>query len=343
MSKPAAETKPAAPARPEDDSLDRTLRPTRFEEFVGQTKTVENLKVYIAAAKNRKESVDHVLFSGPPGLGKTTLASLVAEGMGARFRSTTGPTLERAADLAGLLTNLQSGDVLFIDEIHRIPPGVEEYLYSAMEDYAIHIMIDPGPHARSLKLSLPRFTLIGATTREGLLSEPFRARFGVLEKLTFYPDKDLVAILKRSAKILEVALDAEAGQSLAARARGTPRIANRLLRRVRDLAQVKSDGKITQPIADEGLKMQGIDGLGLDEMDRKILKMLVEARGSAVGLKTLAAAVDEAEDTIEEVYEPFLLQQNLLQKTARGRCATEKAFRHLGASVPEDLQGKLFS
>jgi Holliday junction DNA helicase RuvB len=331
----------AIPAHPVDEGelrLDNTLRPTSFDQFTGQRKVVDNLRIYIQAASGRGESIDHVLFSGLPGLGKTTLAGLVARELNASLKTTTGPVLSKAADLAGILTTLEEGDVLFIDEIHRISPVVEEYLYSAMEDYEINILIDTGPSPRSVTISLPRFTLVGATTREGLLSDPFRARFGVLEKLELYPVEDLAQIIRRSASILEVVIDEDALELIARRARGTPRIANRFLRRIRDLAQVKSDNRITTSIANEGLDMLGVDPCGLDETDRKILRCLINA-GAPVGLKTVSVTVGEETDTIENVYEPFLITEGFLIKTTRGRSATKKAYEHLGMDAP---QGDLF-
>lgn len=316
-------------AQKEEIGFEATLRPQSFDEFVGQTRTIENLKIYVTAAKQRGEPLDHILFSGLPGLGKTTLATIIARETGTNFKATSGPVMEKAGDLAGILTNLEEGDVLFIDEIHRLPRIVEEYLYSAMEDFTINIMLDAGPSARSLKINLPRYTLIGATTREGLLTAPFRARFGVLEKLSYYPPGDIAKILKRSAKILNVPLEPDATQLLAGRARGTPRIANRFLRRIRDVAQVKGDGRITAEIAVMGLEMLGIDDAGLEALDRKILEIIVGHDGGPVGLKTIAVAVGEEDNTIEEVYEPYLIQQGFLKKTHRGRIASEKAYKHL--------------
>lgn len=317
----------------EELKFEETLRPATFDDFVGQKKVAENLKIGIKAARKRKESLDHILFSGLPGLGKTTLAHLVAYEMHADFKQTSGPILKKPGDLASMLTKLKDGDILFIDEIHRISADVEEYLYSAMEDFFINIMLDSGPHGRTVNLPLKKFTLIGATTREGLLSDPFRARFGILEKLDSYPAEDLVKIIKRSAKILKVGIDEESAKILAERSRGTPRIANRYLRRIRDLAEVKANGKITPDVAIEGLKMLGVDEEGLDAMDRKILHTLINHNGGPVGLKTIAIAVGEEEDTIEEVYEPYLIQQNFMQKTAKGRKATDKAFAHIKAAA----------
>lgn len=318
----------------EDWKLDVALRPGTFGEFVGQSRVVQNLSIYIAAARGRGEAMDHLLLSGLPGLGKTTLAQLVARELGVGFKATSGPVIERPADLAGLLTNLQPRDVLFIDEIHRVPVSVEEYLYSAMEDFILNILIDQGPQARSIKVDLPPFTLVGATTREGLLTSPFRGRFGVVERLEPYPWEDLAAIVRRSAKILETRIEEPAAECIARRARGTPRLANRFLRRIRDVAQVRKSPSITKEIADEGLGMLGVDAHGLDAMDRKILETLVRQGGKAVGLKTIAVTVGEEEGTIEEVYEPYLIQCGWLVKTPKGRRPTEAAFALLGQKPP---------
>lgn len=315
---------------PRDRQLDNTLRPTRFSEFIGQRKVVENLRISIAAAKKRKRCLDHVLLSGGPGLGKTTLANLIAREMGTRLHTTTGPALVRAGDLAGILTSLGSGDLLFIDEIHRIPAQVEEYLYSAMESFRLDIVLDPGPHARIVPLLLPPFTLIGATTREGLLSDPFRGRFVVLEKLELYGWQELRDILRRSARLLALEAGDDALSLLAQRARGTPRIANRFLRRVGDLATVKAGGKLSPDIAREGLEMLGVDEEGLDATDRKILQALSLHGGGPLGLKTIAISVGEEDDTIEEVYEPYLVQKGFLEKSPRGRILTERARKYLG-------------
>lgn len=332
---------PGASPYERDTKFEDSLRPGSFDEFIGQRKAVANLQVAIQAARKRKEALDHVLFSGLPGLGKTTLARLIAFEMKAQLHTTMGPILKRPGDLVGTLTKMEEGDVLFIDECHRMLPDVEEFLYSAMEDYEISISMESGMQGRTITLPLKKFTLVGATTREGLLSEPFRARFGILEKLEWYPTPDLVKILQRSSKILKCEIDDESAGLLAHRARGTPRVANRYLRRVRDLAEVKSAKKITRTIALEALGMLGVDDAGLEEMDRKILKTLVSNTGP-VGLKTLAVAVGEEEGTIEEVYEPYLIQNNFLVRTSRGRKATEKAAKHLGAETVKDDQQRLF-
>jgi Holliday junction DNA helicase RuvB len=313
-----------------DAKFEDVLRPSSFDEFIGQKKIVQNLHIAIKAARKRKEPLDHVLFSGLPGLGKTTLARIIAFEMKAQLHTTMGPILKRAGDLVGTLTKMAEGDVLFIDECHRMLPEVEEFLYSAMEDFTVSISMESGIQGRTINLPLKRFTLVGATTREGLLSEPFRARFGILEKLEWYPPEDLVRILKRSARILQTEIDDESAHLLAVRARGTPRIANRYLRRVRDLAQIKSGNRIGRAVALEALSMLGVDEAGLEEMDRRILRTLV-TNNAPVGLKTLAVSVGEEEGTIEEVYEPYLIQQNFLVRTSRGRKATEKAVKFLGA------------
>lgn len=304
------------------------LRPRTLAEFVGQRGVIENLSVFIAAARGRGEPLDHILFSGMPGLGKTTLANLVSHEMQVGMHATSGPALERAGDLVSLLTNLGRGDVLFIDEIHRMPKAVEEYLYSAMEDWHIDIVLDTGPAARSVRVSLQHFTLIGATTREGLLSAPFRARFGVLERLDPYPVGDIETIVTRSAKLLGTPIDAAATRLVAQRSRGTPRVANRILKRLRDVAQVKGDGRIDQTVAEQGLRMLGIDAHGLTELDRRILQCLARSE-TPVGLKTVAVAVGEEEDTIEDTYEPHLIRQGLIQKTPRGRVITEAGKKSL--------------
>ena len=332
---------PGASPYERDVKFEDTLRPGSFDEFIGQRKAVANLQVAIKAARKRKEALDHVLFSGLPGLGKTTLARLIAYEMKAQLHTTMGPILKRPGDLVGTLTKMEEGDVLFIDECHRMLPDVEEFLYSAMEDFQISISMESGIQGRTITLPLKKFTLVGATTREGLLSEPFRARFGILEKLEWYPTDDLVKILHRSSRILKCEIDPESAGLLAHRSRGTPRVANRYLRRVRDLAEVKSAKKITRPIALEALGMLGVDEAGLEEMDRKILKTLVSHTGP-VGLKTLAVSVGEEEGTIEEVYEPYLIQNNFLIRTSRGRKATEKAAKHMGVEPVNDEQQRLF-
>ena len=316
--------------REEDLSFEAMVRPRRLEEFVGQKRTKENLHVYISAAKERKEAIDHILFSGPPGLGKTTLSHIVAEELGVGFRPTTGPALERPGDLAGILSKLERGDVFFVDEIHRLSAPVEEYLYKAMEEFSIDIVIDQGPHARSVRIDLPRFTLIGSTTREGLLTAPLRARFGVLEKLEYYPWEDLLEIVRRTSRILGIEVEEEAARTIAQRARGTPRLANRFLKRIRDLAQFEGRSAVTLDVARRGLTMLGIDEHGLDIMDRKILQCLLQHEGGPLGLKTISISVGETEDTIEEVYEPYLIQQGFLKKTPRGRQTTSFAQKYVG-------------
>jgi Holliday junction DNA helicase RuvB len=316
-----------------DLEFDSSVRPQNFGDFVGQDKIKSNLRVFIQAAQGRGEAIDHMLFCGPPGLGKTTLAHIIAAEMGVQIKATTGPVLERPADLAGILTNLQERDVLFIDEIHRINRMVEEYIYPAMEDYCIDIMIDKGPSARSVRLNLPKFTLIGATTRAGLLTAPMRARFGVVNRLDYYTHENLEQIITRSAKILKVEITDKGAREIAKRSRGTPRVANRLLRRVRDFAQVEADGRITDKIADSALLRLEVDALGLDDMDKRILETIIKKfNGGPVGLNTLAVAVSEEPDTLEEVYEPYLIQEGFLKRTPRGREATDVAYKHLGLS-----------
>lgn len=327
----------------EDKNLDFTLRPKRFNDFVGQDRIKENLIVYIEAAKKRGEPLDHILFSGPPGLGKTTLSQIIANEINTSIKTTSGPILDKPMDLAGILTNLQHGDILFIDEIHRLNTTVEEYLYSAMEDFYIDILIDQGPKARSVKINLPKFTLVGSTTREGLLTAPLRSRFGVLEKLEFYPWTDLYKVVWNSAHILSIRIDEIGAEIIAKRSRGTPRIANRFLRRIRDVAQVRGNDIITEEVAHMGLRMLGVDENGLGEMDRKILEILIRY-GGPVGLKTIAVSVSEEEDTIEEVYESYLIQRGYLDKTPRGRVATKLAYEHLGFQCHSEtgIQKKLF-
>lgn len=329
---------------PIDDDLefDKTLRPRRFSDFVGQKKLKVNLEIFIQAAKGRNEALDHVLFYGPSGLGKTTLAHIIAKEMGTDIRATSGPVLERPGDLAGLLTDLKEGNILFIDEIHRLNRVVEEYLYPAMEDYTLDIMIDRGPKARSVKINLQHFTLIGATTRAGLLTSPLRARFGVVGRLNYYEPEELFRIVNRSAKILEVEIDLNGAQEIARRSRGTPRVANRLLRRVRDFAQIRGDGRIDQKIADQALKMMEVDKSGLDEMDKRILEVIIKKfNGGPVGINSLSVAVGEEKGTIEEVYEPYLIQEGFINRTLRGREATEYAYRHLGLEGKTNIQGRL--
>jgi Holliday junction DNA helicase RuvB len=326
-----------------DAALEMTLRPSLFSDFTGQPKVKERLEIAVAAARKRKEPLDHILLNGPPGLGKTTLANILAKAMGANLKSTSGPTVEKASDLAGLLTNLDEGDVLFIDEIHRLQKTIEEYLYPAMEDFKLDIIIDQGPNARSVRLNLPRFTLIGATTRSGLLSAPLLTRFGVRERLDYYAAEDLEKIILRSSNLLNVEIEAGGAHEIARRSRGTPRIANNLLRRVRDYAEVRHDGKITAPVADKALAMLEIDQNGLDEMDKRILEtIIVKFGGGPVGVNSLAVAVGEEPDTIEEVYEPYLIMEGYLNRTPQGRVATELGFKKLGIKATAGGQQKLF-
>lgn len=328
---------------PNSDSLDnsekeieKVLRPSAFDDFTGQHKIVENIKIFVEAAKRRKEALDHVLLHGPPGLGKTTLSYIIANELGVSIKVTSGPVLDKPGDLAGLLTNLEDGDILFIDEIHRLSPVVEEYLYSAMEDYKIDIMLDSGPNARSVQITLNPFTLIGATTRSGLLTSPLRARFGINARLEYYDSKLLTDIVLRSSDILKTPITEEGAYEIARRSRGTPRIANALLRRTRDFAQIKGNGEIDTNIANYSLNALNVDSHGLDEMDNKILLTIIEKfKGGPVGLKTIATAVGEDEGTIEEVYEPFLIQEGFMMRTPRGREATELAYKHLRSKIGE--------
>ena len=322
-------------ALPEETGAEAALRPSRLDEFVGQEQVKASLQIAMDAARGRGEALDHTLFFGPPGLGKTTLAMLMAREMGVQLRTSSGPVLEKAGDLVGLLTTLGPGDILFIDEIHRMRPTLEEFLYSAMEDFRVDVRIADGPNAQTIPMTLEKFTLVGATTRFGLLTPPMRARFGMVERLNFYPAEDLERIVTRSAALLQVPMDAEGGIEIAKRSRGTPRVANRLLRRVRDYAQVRADGTITGQVAREALSRLNVDEFGLDDMDARILTTLIEKfSGGPVGLNTLAVAVGEDSGTLEEVYEPYLIQQGFLERTPRGRCATANAYRRFGITPP---------
>jgi Holliday junction DNA helicase RuvB len=319
----------------QEEVIERALRPKALDEYVGQEKVRGQLSIFIEAARKRKEALDHVLLFGPPGLGKTTLAHIIAREMGVNLRHTSGPVIERAGDLAAMLTNLEPNDVLFIDEIHRLSPVVEEILYPALEDFQIDIMIGEGPAARSVKLDLPPFTLVGATTRAGMLTNPLRDRFGIVARLEFYNADELTRIVERSARLLEVEVDAAGAREIATRSRGTPRISNRLLRRVRDFAEVRADGRVTRAVADDALKMLDVDPVGFDVMDRKLLRAVIDKFGGGpVGVDNLAAAIGEERDTIEDVLEPYLIQQGYLQRTLRGRIATAQAYRHFGLAEP---------
>ncbi|MFC1461884.1 Holliday junction branch migration DNA helicase RuvB [Verrucomicrobiota bacterium] len=333
--------RPVSDLNRKDSELDTGLRPGTFRDFVGQTKVKERLELSVEAARGRDDVLDHVLFCGPPGLGKTTLAHILSDAMGANIKATSGPIIDKPGDLAGILTSAERGDIVFIDEIHRLQKSVEEYLYAAMEDFVIDIMIDQGPHARSIRMNLMKFTLVGATTRSGLLSAPLRSRFGMTSRLDYYGHEDLKSIIQRSAGILNVDIDDEGSEEIAGRSRGTPRIANNLLRRVRDYAQVRADNRIDRAVADQALAMLEIDDHGLDEMDKRILDALINKfSGGPVGLNTLAVSVGEEPDTIEEVYEPYLIQEGYLQRTLQGRVATDLCYQRMGLE-PTDRQSRL--
>src|SRR5512136_1541006 len=325
-----------------DKEFEKQLRPLSFQDFKGQKQVIDNLKVFVTAARQRLEALDHVLLYGPPGLGKTTLATVIANEMNVNIRTTSGPIIEKRGDLAAILTNLKKNDILFIDEIHRLHPAIEEILYPAMEDFYIDIMIGEGPGARSIRMQLPHFTLIGATTRAGLITAPLRARFGIIHRLEFYSHEDLAIIVRQSAEILSIQIDEAGALEIASRSRGTPRIANRLLRRVRDYAEVKGDGKITKSIAMDALTMMDVDTYGFDEIDRKLMLTIIEKyNGGPVGVGSLAAAISEDEDAIEDIYEPYLIQIGFLDRTPRGRMATRRAFEHFRVSIPSN-QKNLF-
>lgn len=338
-----SENSPTPFNSPKDENFEQSLRPPGFEEFHGQKKVTERLILMVEAAKMRNDVLEHVLLSGPPGLGKTTLSNIISTLAGTNMHTTSGPQIEKAADLAGILTNLQKGDVLFIDEIHRLHPSVEEYLYPAMEDYRLDIIIDSGPSARSIQLNLPKFTLVAATTRSGMLTAPLRSRFGLINRLDYYSAEELTVIIKRSAKLLKVEIDETGAIAIGRRSRGTPRIANNLLRWVRDYAQVRADGKITADVASAALEMIEIDDDGLDEMDKRILEVTIyKFGGGPVGLSSLAVALGEDASTLEEVHEPFLIMQGFMQRTPRGRIARPSAYEKIGAPVPKKEEGELF-